>query len=922
MRAIHGARLPRSSKGMLNKSDEGLIRLSNSRVMSRYKKSVQMTRCQTMLRFSRVAVLNLLVVLSCSSAGAVERARGGLQTLYDFASETGDVVSDRAGVGKAADLRITNLDGVARVRGSVRVFGEAQIKSDRPPARLVESIRRGGELTLEAWITPASLEQSGPARIVSISEGGSQRNITLGQDGDKFDIRLRTTQTSVNGIPSLALNGGSVTTNLTHIVYTRDRSGLTRVFLNGEQVEEKTIGGSTEGWEMFRITLADEFGGNRQWRGTYHLVAMYSRDLLPSEVAQNFAAGPDYVVSNDALALSMRSRSAQLFEDEIAPMLAKHCLECHDSATAEGELDLSKKAGAFAGGSGGEVIEPGNSMASYLWESVDTNEMPEDRTPLSRRQKELLKEWIDEGAEWTMEEIDPVIYEHSGGDDENWLRRLTVSEYVETVRAAVGVDISKEARELLPKDMRADGFSNTAYNLNVDMGHVAAYAQLASIIADRMDVPAFMDRFSKNLKFTDSEMGRFISRAGRWLLRGPLEESEVIAYRGISTTVASAGGTLDEAVQFIVEAMLQSPRFIYRIENQQGDGSAWPVDKYELASRLSYAVWGGPPDEELFRAAEENELYDNELLLQQIERMLAVSRAVDRSVQFISEWLNLNRLANLRPSPEKFPNWDPAIAEDMRLETIEFFKEVVWNQKRPMADLLNADVTFATGRLAEHYGIPAQEEGLKLYDLSEIPSRGGLLTQGSVLTVGGDDASMVTRGLFVLHDLLRGTVKDPPPGLDTTPVPSSPGKSNRVVSEGRIENKNCGGCHAKFEPLAFAFEKYDGLGTYHESDEFGNRLREDGEILIPGDADARAYSTVSELMDFLAGSDRVRETLTWKLAQFVLGRPVNRHDLASLKKIHADSQEGGGTYQSLLKAILMSDLVRTTRTESREVAMN
>ena len=129
---------------------------------------------------------------------------------------------------------------------------------------------------------------------------------------------------------------------------------------------------------------------------------------------------------------------------------------------------------------------------------------------------------------------------------------------------------------------------------------------------------------------------------------------------------------------------------------------------------------------------------------------------------------------------------------------------------------MNAQLTFASPKLAEHYGLltddaTAPTEGISKYDLSDNPHRSGILTQGSVLTVGGDEASMVTRGLFVLHDLLRGTVKPPPPDLDTTPIPASPGQSNRMISMARIGDNSCGGCHARFEPLAFAFEKFDGV---------------------------------------------------------------------------------------------------------------
>ena len=368
--------------------------------------------------------------------------------------------------------------------------------------------------------------------------------------------------------------------------------------------------------------------------------------------------------------------------------------------------------------------------------------------------------------------------------------------------------------------------------------------------------------------------------------------------------------------------MLQSPRFIYRIENQRGDGSAWPVDDYELASRLSYIIWGSSPDENLMRAAREGQLSDPESLARQAARMLEQPLARKRSLQFLEQWLNLGRLANLQPDARRFPHWNNRLAEDMRMETIRFFEEVVWNEKRPLADLFNAQVTFLTPRLADHYGgkAPAAgttpEQKAERHDLTGNPARGGLLTHGSVLTMGGDDASMVTRGLFIMHNLLRGVVKDPPPGVDTTPVPARPGHSHRQAAEKRIADKSCGGCHSKFEPLAFALEKYDGLGTFHQEDRHGNSLREDGEVLFPGESTAVSYQTAGDLMNLLAGNERVSKSLTWKICQFSLGRPLTFRDAAHVQSVHASAGKNGGTWSALMTALVTSDLMRMTRTEA------
>ncbi|HSG69093.1 MAG TPA: DUF1592 domain-containing protein, partial [Planctomycetaceae bacterium] len=734
---------------------------------------------------------------------------------------------------------------------------------------------------------PAKTDQDGPARIVTLSKDSGERNITLGQDGDKYDVRLRTTKTTTNGMPSVASQAKSLSANLTHVVYTRDRSGRVHIYLNGKQNAEHTIEGETSNWNnTFHLALGNENSNDRPWLGTFYLVAIYNRALSPGDIQTNYNAGADAQAAA-VIAQSKAQRDAHLFETKIAPLFVEHCFECHDNATRKGGLDLSRKVAALAGGESGKLFVPGKASESLLWEQVGSNDMPKERKPLTDDEKRLLQDWIGAGAVWTADVIDEVNYTQGEKVQQNFVRRLTIDEYIQTVRAAVGVDIAKEAREKLPPDLRADGFSNTAYNLNVDFEHVSAYAQLAEIIASRMDILKFADRFSKSRKLsTDDTMRDFIAAMGKWLLRGPLDQREVTVYSGISTTVASAGGSFEEATRYMIEAMLQSPRFIYRIENQIGDGNVWPVGQHELASRISYMIWGAPPDEQLMKLADEGKL-DRSEIEKQARRMLDDPRAIEHSKQFIIEWLNLNRLANLSPDPKKFPEWNSQLAADMRDETIAYFVEVAWNQKRPLADLMNAQITFATPRLAKHYGLkPNGETQLVKYDLSSVPSRGGLLTQGSVLTMGGDEASMVARGLFVLTDVLRGSVKSPPPGLDTTPVPTKAGMSQRSIAENRLSVQTCGLCHVKFEPLAFGLEKFDGIGAFHEKDHHGNKLRDDGKIIIPGEGEPLEYRSSAELMDLLANSPRVSESITWKVAQFAAGRPLGAAEAKTVKQIH------------------------------------
>ncbi|MCO8122449.1 DUF1592 domain-containing protein [Stieleria sp. TO1_6] len=835
------------------------------------------------------------------SCGTTCLAAEGPLVLYEFTSGGPAAINTAAG-DLSLDLIVSKSDAIDAKHHALRLDGKTSAISKTSTKQLLDAIKRSNELTLEVWLTPDTMKQSGPARIVTFSTDTSNRNFTLGQDNDRYDVRLRTSNTDKNGLPSLASPPRSLTTKLTQVVFTRSAAGMTRLYINGKQVSQSKATGTFSNWsDTARLSLGDEVSGGRPWTGKLHRVAIYTRALSSADVRADFAGG----IHQDAGHTASPKQIAELhFQQQIAPLLAKHCLECHDNASSSGDLVLDRKASVMS-----DAVVAGDSENSPLWISVQDDSMPHNRDPLSTDEKRLLRKWIDDGAAWNLDWIDPADYLHDSATADQYVRRLTAQEYVRSVRDAVDVDISDLAGDLLPPDVRADGFNNTAYNLTVDLGHVEAYNELAKQIVARMDVRDYAGRFWGQAKLTDKEMRGLIEKMGRWVLRGPLEHSEIDFYRGISTSVAASGGDYRDAVAATIQAMLQSPRFLYRIENQAADGRTAYVDDYQLACRISYTLWGAPPDKKLSDAASAGQLQDPKILHQQVTRMLQDDRAVERSKDFVTQWLNLNHLNALQPSADRFPDWRPELADDMRRETLAFFEHVVWDQKLPLANLLDAQVTFCSPQLAKHYGIQPVQPGFSRYDLSALPERGGLLTQGSLLSIGGDDASMVTRGLFVLNNLLRGVVNDPPPCVDTTPVPATAGVSARTIAESRIKNEACGGCHKRFEPLAFGLEKFDGLGSFQQQDEFQNPLRGDGNILVPGSAEPVDFADAAELMQLLASSDRVQETLVWKLAQFAVGRPLTADDSPVVRRIHRDSRSQGGTYQAIVSEIIFGPLV-------------
>ncbi len=222
------------------------------------------------------------------------RVTEGLQVLYAFDEGEGTVVHDRSGVGTELSLSLESEAAVTWIPDGGLAINAPTIMSSMDPAGGVASAAMASnEITVEAWIKPANITQDGPARIVSLSVDFNYRNFQLAQTAEIFDVRLRTTETTENGRPSLATPLGSLTADLTHVVYTRAASGMARTYVGGESVVGRIVPGTFSNWdEGYRLALGDELIGSRPWLGEYHLVAVYSRALSADEVGQNFRVGP------------------------------------------------------------------------------------------------------------------------------------------------------------------------------------------------------------------------------------------------------------------------------------------------------------------------------------------------------------------------------------------------------------------------------------------------------------------------------------------------------------------------------------------------------------------------------------------------------------------------------------------------------
>jgi len=382
-------------------------------------------------------------------------------------------------------------------------------------------------------------------------------------------------------------------------------------------------------------------------------------------------------------------------------------------------------------------------------------------------------------------------------------------------------------------------------------------------------------------------------------------------------------GDFESGIRSALQVILTSPDFLFKLEAAPAtvkSGQIYRIDDVALSSRLSYFLWGTPPDDDLIKTAVEGKLKNPLVLEKQVRRMLADPRASWLSTKFADEWLQLADLLNFRPDPYYYPQYDHSLAESM-LREVELFFDSIVREDRNVLDLLTANYTFVDERLAHHYGIPGvRGNQFRRVELEEDYRR-GLLGKGAILamTSVADRTSPVQRGKWVMSVLL-GTPPPPPPPvvpkLDETPAVSS-GKLLTVRERMEMHRSNpaCTSCHRMIDPIGLALENFDVTGqwrtwdkTYAISSE-GVRIHTAG---VPVDASTKLYDgtalngPASLREGILRYSDAFVSTLTEKLFAFAIGRRVEYVDMPAIRAIISAATRNDNHFSALVLGIVKS----------------
>ncbi len=586
------------------------------------------------------------------------------------------------------------------------------------------------------------------------------------------------------------------------------------------------------------------------------------------------------------------------WDRNIRGLFSRYCYRCHSSDDPAAGIDLAQD-------------EDPRMILNHrdTWETVqivldDQSMPPDDAKQPSAEDRQLMLDFLRE----TLSSVDCESVDDPGPPP---LRPLNRVEYDNAILDLTGLGLSIAA-ETFPADVSSYGFDNIGSALamtpvQVQQYYAAAQRVIEEIVAGKQSTPELYERLIGTLEAPEEEelrdrMRRFSDAA----FRRPASDRWIDRLTGLYQQSRASGEKHETAMGLVITAVLMAPQFLMRIEHNQLDHEGpYPVDDYELASRISYFLWSRGPDDQLLALASNGQLSQPDLLQKQVERMLVDSRSQALVGNFFGQWLGLRSVLTHEVDVDVFPEFDAELRNAMVGEVEAFLSELIY-KNRPIHDLLDCNYGYLNGRLARHYGLSIHGFSEDEFRRIEFPDRrrGGVLTTAALLFSQSDPnrTNIPRRGNYIADRILGDPPPAPPPDV---PQLEAAGDGRQVtlreLFEKHREAAACAGCHARIDPFGFALENYDALGRWRD-EEAGQVIDPSGKLL-----DGQELDGPESLKDFLVES---RQAFTRSLAKnlliYALGRGLIDADRCILDSIVQADQNHPLRFSELVWKIVNS----------------
>ncbi len=506
-----------------------------------------------------------------------------------------------------------------------------------------------------------------------------------------------------------------------------------------------------------------------------------------------------------------------------------------------------------------------------------------------------------------------------------YMRRLTNNEYLRSATDLLGL----APADIASVNLVIEGFGNDIAGLPITNVHLERYDITAANLAElSLSTPERRAGLVNcELAQSDTCLTQFIETVGKRAFRRPLSANRISELLNVAHA-AQAEPDPYAGAKLALEAILVSPRFLYRVESKQPEvpwaqpagtkpapSGARAVDGYEMATRLSYFLWGTTPDAPLLAAAEAGQLSTPAGLETAARGMLADPRARTGVSEFITGWLHLYDVDTVPRSATTYPEFTNELRTSMRGETERFVNDFAWApDQQSLFGMLTAQYGYADANLSSLYALPSAGSGLSRVDFQPSDPRGGLFTEAAMLTlpiVGGELTAPILRGKFVRTQFLC-TPPPPPPG-NIPAITTDPTLTVRERLMRHAANPPCSACHQLLDPVGLGLEQYDLIGRYRTTGTMGEALTGEGKV-VDGDRSA-TFKGAKELAQIVVSSSDTAGCVVNHLFSFTYGQGASSNDSCSLTNATAAFQKGGYNFQNLLLSLVKGEEFRIVSTQ-------